>query len=89
MVNREEQLEAGYTLFPNPNQGEFVVIGELDNLESVELIDLQGKQVKLQILATEPRRIHLLLKETAPGLYFIRLKTAERMVVLPVSIIGE
>ena len=89
VVNREDQLQAGYSLFPNPNQGEFAIVGELNNLQSVEMVDLQGKQVQLQVQATEPQKIHLQFEGSAHGLYFIRLKTPERMVVLPVSILQQ
>ena len=88
-VNREDLAETSFSLFPNPSQGEFVVEGELKDLQSVDVIDLQGKQLPIQVGSKTLHQMKLNLEEVPKGMYFLRLGTKDGMTVLPISVVRK
>lgn len=77
----EQSLFSSLALFPNPNNGQFSIRGELVSVMDISIIvmDLTGRQV---IPAVVVSGAHAFAQEidvsgTAPGMYLVQLQSAE------------
>lgn len=90
VTGMDEALEAyNLSLYPNPNHGTFEITMELDQAKDVRfvLVDVTGKTIRTAhpgiIHGTFTQNISL---ETAPGLYFLRVKADEHTHIQKVMI---
>lgn len=79
----ELAAEIGWTMFPNPNQGNAFINFELkkDETVSVEILDLNGRVVKQLIntkLAAGRQNLSADLGELANGMYVARISTTDK-----------
>ena len=78
----------GYSLFPNPNQGQFTIktLGQ-DHMADVQVIDVLGKVVYSRFeLPMSSYGVQLQLPSLVPGTYFVRVIQGERAETLPLII---
>lgn len=64
-------------LFPNPTKQNFVNLGNIDNLDYVEMYDVQGRMINTWNTNFE----HLYLGEIPKGIYMLKAYTSEKMFV--------
>lgn len=66
------------TIYPNPTSGKLFIENELNEIESLEVVDLSGK-VQVQLPAIQQKLIYLDLSALNTGLYIIKAKTPKRV----------
>jgi hypothetical protein len=75
-----DPLQGSLSIYPNPNNGEFVVSLEasVDETASVALFDLTGKQVYAQStsLTSGINKVQVKTSGLAKGMYFVRVLAA-------------
>ena len=72
--NKEE-----ISVYPNPSNGELRVIVRDNEIRRIKIIDLNSKLI-LDKKITETNSIKIDLKENSPGIYFIELELANKIV---------
>jgi hypothetical protein len=85
-VLSNEDLELNNILiFPNPNQGKFII--QLDNhaLESITIVDAIGRTVAQ--ISTSDVEVHMDLSHLNSGLYSVVLRTANGILVRKIEIL--
>lgn len=77
VLNQEEELEAkvGWGIYPNPNQGRFVVEFEnaLRSQANLTVYDIAGRPVHQQSLSAANRRFEVATQNLAAGVYIVRV----------------
>jgi alpha-tubulin suppressor-like RCC1 family protein len=70
-----EESNTRFTVYPNPNNGLFMVGYKLKQAETgaVQVFDMAGRQVFNQSLSSEASKIRIDLKDLSSGIYSIRL----------------
>ncbi len=80
---KEEKM---FTVFPNPNSGQFTMQwGDL-HPESVSIYDMQGRVVLYETLDSQLQSVSIDLIHEKPGMYFMQIKSKEGLVFKKVLI---
>jgi len=62
-----------FTLFPNPNNGEFRIVG-ISKISTINIYDIQGKAVYTKKFNSTTSASHLIsMNHVEPGIYFVEL----------------
>jgi len=69
----DETQELNYSLFPNPNKGEFTINGNVENAEII-LFNMIGQKVEHSISSKTKGSITINCSSLASGIYFINVK---------------
>ncbi|MCH2045475.1 MAG: fibronectin type III domain-containing protein [Saprospiraceae bacterium] len=80
---------ANYSLFPNPNRGQFVVVNEGESQQTnIEVLDLLGRSIYTQELFMVNGASHQidLGNDLAAGTYFVRISNQNKFTTIKVSI---
>jgi len=84
----EQNLKAGLTLYPNPNKGDLTVTMNLNDEETkdavIHVINVNG-QITKQIKVNNQHKLNFSIKET--GIYFIKLITNKQVYTRKVTVI--
>ena len=84
----EESTKSEFKIYPNPNNGNFIVTLNLTDDEikdrMIQIINISGQVIK-QLKVNEQHKLSINLKET--GVYFIRLITNKQILTKKVTII--
>ena len=74
----------GLVIYPNPANDYLVVEGNLQELETFQLLDASGRDVRPQIAVSEVHdsKLELNVSELAKGTYMVRTTTAAYLVVI-------
>ena len=69
------EMEGGYTLYPNPNAGEFVIQTDLISAEPVNVVvyNMLGQKVYDGVLQFENGKSPIKLNNPTPGIYQVKL----------------
>ena len=71
----DEDIEKEFNIYPNPTNGEFTIEGT-ENAISVEVVDIQGRLVKENLLnVSGQNKLNLNLNEVPSGMYLVKIKT--------------
>jgi hypothetical protein len=88
VVEIEQNLKAGFIVYPNPNKGDLTVTMNLNDEEIpdaiIKVINVNG-QITKQIKVNNQRKLNFRIKET--GIYFIKLITNKQVYTRKVTVI--
>ena len=73
MVDNPE-FEKPFSIYPNPAEGSFTInLKAFQNIESIQIIDIRGAEVKMPELKSSKLRIENL----QAGIYFVKVNSQE------------
>ena len=78
----DDVVNSEITIFPNPSEGE-IYISNTTNLDTIEIFDINGRQIAIQSKKYNALRQETFLKiNAADGLYFIKINTQTKKILL-------
>lgn len=80
----EDASSLGFIVYPNPTNGLFTVITPSAERATIEVVNLQGKVIFKNLLASSNQLIDL--RENAKGVYFVNITTANGVEVRKIVI---
>lgn len=84
-VNENNELfDSFISLFPNPNNGKFIITNSLSEKISYQILDLQGRSIKSGVLKDEKTEIDL--SNYDKGVYFLKCNINGKTVVKKVIV---
>lgn len=72
-VNFDEAHELNYSLFPNPNKGEFTINGNVEGAEVI-IYNAIGQKVEFAVGSKTPMSMIVNCSSLASGIYFVNIK---------------
>jgi len=72
-VGIEEEANSSFSIYPNPNNGEFFISTNVDGKASVQIIDAQGKIVFNKSFNLNTNATSISLKDVEAGVYMIKV----------------
>jgi len=85
-INIEEINKNDITIYPNPSFGEFII--EVDNISSIEIEDIAGKQIEYSITDMKSKYI-INLKTKEKGIFFVKIYANNNIIVKKVIILPD
>lgn len=86
--NVEEALAENFSVFPNPNNGQFVLEYSGENgLANIDVVDLSGKVIHAQqMMMNTDSRLDIDLGSNVSGMFFVRVTMNESVQVIKVVV---
>ncbi len=79
-VEENDQLQAGFNVYPNPTSGKVLVDINESTVGTIEVFNLVGKKVLVKQLTGTEYQVDLNLEGQSNGVYLIRLKTSKGII---------
>ena len=75
----ENAEEADFTIYPNPNNGKFIISNNGNNIKEVEIYNVLGEHIYQSLVNNQSSEIDL--SAQTKGIYFVKVKTEKGIVV--------
>ncbi len=72
-VGIEEETNSSFSVYPNPNNGEFFIATNVEGTATVQIIDAQGKIIYNKSLNLNTNATSISLKDIEAGIYMIKI----------------
>jgi hypothetical protein len=82
----ENTPENDFTVFPNPNNGSFYLNSNMLHQAEVDVYDISGRTLLHRTVQEPSGTMQIQLDDNANGLYFVRVRSNEQVVVKKVMI---